>query len=290
VAGSVQARRKTDVASQLLATIREIKPRPGDRVKAGEVLVTLDDRDLVAQQREAAASLAAAEADQVTRRADHARLKSLIGASAEELSRVEGALRVADAIVERAKETIGRIDIQITHTKIALQTDGLVADRLAEPGDLATPGKPLLTVYDPSDLELHVHVPESLASGIVVGQRLAVRIDASNWSVTAPVREIVPQAQQTSRSVVVKLALPLESTVPLLPGMFGRASIPTVQAERTWVPQTAVRRIGQLDLVEVAGADGTLARRFIRVGRTADGKAEILSGLAAGEHVALPPK
>ncbi len=290
VVGSVQARRKTDVASQLLATIREIKPRPGDRVKAKDVLVTLDDRELVAQQREAAATLAAAEADQVTRRADFMRIKALVGASAEELSRVEGALRVADALVNRAKETIGRIEVQISHTKIALQTDGLVAERLAEPGDLATPGKPLLTVYDPNDLELHVNVPESLASGIVVGQKLTVRIDANNWSATVPVREIVPQAQQASRSVIVKLELPAVSPAPLLPGMFGRASLPTGQAERTWVPVAAVQRIGQLDLVEVAAADGTLTRRFVRVGRTADGKAEVLSGLAPGEQVALPTK
>lgn len=291
--GSVQPRRKADVASQLLATIREIKPRPGDRVKAGDVLIVLDDRELLAQQREAVAALATADADLVTRRSNFERTKALKGTgstSTEELSNLEGAFRVAETQVKRAKETISRIEILISYTKITLRTDGLVADRFAEPGDLAAPGKPILSVYDPNDLELQANVPESLAAGIFVGQQLAIRIDANNLSANAVVREIVPQAQQASRSVIVKLGLPQSSASPILPGMFGRAIIPVGQVERIWLPQSAILRIGQLDLVEVAGEDGTLSRRFVRIGRTADGKVEILSGLSAGEQVALPSK
>jgi RND family efflux transporter MFP subunit len=289
--GSVQPRRKTDVASRLLAAIREVKPRPGDRVKAGEVLVTLDDRELVAEQREATAALAATDADLVTRRADYERVQKLRGTvSAEERTRIEGALRVAEAQVRRAKEAIARVEVQLTYTKIASSTDGVVADRFADPGDVATPGKSILTVYDPNDLELHANVPESLAAGISLGQRLEVRIDANNLTAPAAVREIVPQAQQASRSVVVKLALPVVSSNPLLPGMFGRLTIPVGEAKRVWVPRAAVTRLGQLDLVEAAAGDGTLARRFVRVGREAGDKVEILSGLAPGEQVALPAK
>jgi len=286
--GSVQPRRKTDVASQLLASVREIKPRPGDRVKAGDLLIVLDDRELVAQQREAVASLAATEADLVTRRSNYLRIKAISGsASGEEIVNVEGAFRVAETQVKRAKETISRIEVQITYTKIVANADGLVSERFAEPGDLATPGKPLLTVYDPNDLELQVNVPESLASGITIGQKLGIRIDANNLATTALVREIVPQAQQASRSVLVKLALPQSSSNPVLPGMYGRATIPVGQAERLWLPKSAVMQRGQLDLVEVAGSDGTLSRRFVRVGRVSDGKVEILSGISPGEQVAL---
>jgi len=291
--GSVQPRRKTDVAPQLLATVREIKPRPGDRVKAGEILIVLDDRELLAQQREAVASLAAAEADLATRRANFQRVNSLRNAgsaSAEELNNVEGAFRVAETQVKRAKETINRIEVQITYTKIAASTDGLVSDRFAEPGDLAAPGKPLLAIYDPNDLELQVHVPETLAAGIVLGQKLDIRIDANNLATSVPVREIVPQAQQASRSVLVKLALPHAPSTPILPGMYGRAAIPVGRVERVWIPQSAVQHVGQLDLVSVAGTDGSLSRRFVRVGRVAGDKVEILSGLSPGEQVALSAK
>lgn len=289
--GSVQPRKRTDVASQLLAAIREIKPRPGDRVKAGEPIITLDDRDLLAQQREAAAALTAAQADLASRRRDYERVKDLPSASAEERSRVEGAFRVAEAQAVRAKEAIGRIDVLLTYTKVAAGTDGVVADRFADPGDLAAPGKPLLSVYDPGDLELHANVPESLAAGIKLGQKLPVRIDANNLSAEAVVREIVPQAQTASRSVVVKLALPVQTANPTLPGMFGRLIVPVGTAERVWLPTAAVQQRGQLDLVEVADPTGVeLTRRFVRLGREAGGKVEILSGLSAGEKAALPAK
>jgi membrane fusion protein (multidrug efflux system) len=289
--GSVQPRRKAEVASQLMASIREIKPRPGDRVKSGEILITLDDRELNAQQREAMASLASAEADLTTRKSEYERVKKLRDSgtiSVDELSRVEGAYRVTEALMRRAKETISRIEVQISYTKIASNTDGLVSERFAEPGDLATPGKPLLAVYDPNDLELQVNVPESLAAGLAVGQKLDIRIDANNLAIAAQIREVVPQAQQASRSVLVKLALPQASSNPILPGMYGRAAIPVGRVERIWLPQSAVQHVGQLDLVEVAGHDGLLTRRFVRVGRVADDKVEVLSGLSPGEQVALP--
>lgn len=288
--GSVQPRKRTDVSSQLLASIREVKPRPGDSVKAGTPVITLDDRDLLAQQREASAALTAAQADLATRKRDHERVKDLSAASADEKSRAEGAFRVAEAQLTRAKEAVGRIEVLLTYTRIASGTDGVVADRFADPGDVAAPGKPLLSVYDPNDLELHANVPESLAVNIKVGQKLPVRIDANNLVADAAVREIVPQAQTASRSVVVKLALPVQTGSPTLPGMFGRLVIPVGTAERIWLPKAALQQRGQLDLIEVEDGHGHLTRRFVRPGREANGKVEILSGVAAGENVALPAK
>lgn len=290
--GSVQPKKKTDVASQLLATVLEVRVRPGDRVNAADPLVLLDDRELLAQQREAAAALTAADADLVARKAEYDRQKMLRergSGSQEEYTRAEGAFRVAEAQVRRAKEAIGRLDVQLSHTRIAAAGGGLVADRFVDPGDLATPGKPLLVVYDPADLEFHAQVPETLAPALAVGQPLVVRIDAAGLAVKGAVREVVPQAQQASRSVLVKVTLPPSpSAKPLLPGMFGRVEIPVGSAERLWVPGVAVRHVGQFDLVEVANPDGTLSRRFVRVGQESGGKVEVLSGLAAGERVALP--
>lgn len=290
--GSVQPKKRTEVASQLLATVLEVRVRPGERVNPKDPLVLLDDRELAAQQREATASLAAAEADQVTRRGDLERAKkgrSTGTVSEDELGKVEGAFRVAEAQVTRAKEAIARLAVQLSHTRIAASGAGLVVDRLVEPGDLATPGKPLLVIYDPADLELHANVPETLAPAVPVGTELAVRIDAAGLAARGTVREVVPQAQQASRSVLVKISLPRgTSAKPLLPGMFGRVEIPVGSADRLLLPVAAVRRVGQLDLVEVADPDGTLSRRFVRVGQEFSGKVEILSGLAAGERVALP--
>ena len=290
--GSVQPKRRTEVASQLLATVVDVSVRPGDRVKPGDALVNLDDRELGAQQREATAALAAAEADLVTRRADYDRVRRPrdIGAvTAEEHGKAEGAFRVAQAQVARAREAIARLAVQIAHTRIAASAPGLVADRFVDPGDLAAPGKALLIVYDPAELELHADVPETLAAAVPVGTEVAIRIDAARVTARGTVREIVPQARPTSRSVLVKVTLPTASFGSrLLPGMYGRIDVPVGSTDRLQLPQAAIRQVGQLDVAEVVNPDGTLSRRFVRVGAEVGRTVEILSGLAAGDRVALP--
>src|SRR5205823_437096 len=120
---------------------------------------------------------------------------------------------------------------------------GLVADRFVDPGDLATPGKPLLIVYDPAGLELHADVPETLAPAVPVGTEVAVRIDAAGIAARGVVREVVPQARQASRSVLAKVSLPTAPYgKPLLPGMYGRIEVPVGTADRLWVPRAAVRQ------------------------------------------------
>lgn len=289
--GSVQPRRKTEVAGQLLANILEVKVQPGDRVKVGDTLIVLDSRELLAQEREATAALSAAEADLVTRRAEMERLRSLrqTGAvSAIEYSKVEGAYKVGESQVLRAREAINRLAIQLTYTKILSGANGLVADRFVDPGDLASPGKPLLIVYDPTDLELHINIPESFSYLLQPGQKLGFQIDAVKWSSTATVREVVPQAQQASRSVLVKLTLPPHSDIQLLPGMFSRLNLPVGESKGIWIPGIAIRKSGQLEITEVVDEKGFLERRFVRTGQTQNGQVEILTGLSEGEKVALP--
>ena len=295
VVGSVQPRQRTEVSAQLLARIVDVKVRPGDAVAPDQELVLLDNRELLTQQAEAQAAVTVAEADLLVRKTDYDRAvkerERGVG-SAADLARFEGAFRVAEAQVKRAKEAAGRLAVQLSYAKILATARGVVGDRFADPGDVATPGKPLLVVYDPDELELHVNVPESLAPGVRPGQQLSVRIEAAGvGDATGTVREVVPQAQQASRSVLVKVTLPrAESAKALLPGMFGRVLIPVGTAERLFVPAAAVRKVGQLDLVEVVTSDGFLSRRFVRVGPAAGDRVEILAGLSEGETVALPAR
>lgn len=289
--GSVQPRRRTEVAGQLLANILEVRVQPGDRVKPGDLLIVLDNRELLAQEREAAASLTAAEADLITRKAELDRLRSLrqSGAvSAIEYSKVEGAYKVGESQVQRARESINRLAVQLSYTKITAGTQGVVADRFADPGDLAAPGKPLLLVYDPSDLELHINIPETVSHLLRPGQSLAFHIDAAGLSSQATVREVVPQAQQASRSVLVKLTLPPHPGANLLPGMFSRLNVPVGETTGIWIPGKGIHRAGQIEWAEVVDKTGHLERRFIRTGQTQDDQVEILTGLSEGETIALP--
>jgi len=288
--GSVQPRRKADIASQIISSVLEVKVQPGDRVKPGDVLIVLDDRELVAQREEALAAVTAAEVDVAVRQRDYDRLMMVAtnATSREEKDRITGAHNLSQALLKRSRQQVARIEVQLTYTQIKAASPGVVADRFVDPGDLAVPGKPLLAVQDTRELELHANVPESQALNVTVGQKLSLRIDAANLAGVGTVREVVPLAQQASRSVLAKVSLPVEMSAPVYAGMFGRVTLPVGQSSRLLIPQAAVKQIGQLELVEVAGADGTLERRFVRTGRTFNGQVEVLSGLSEGEKVALP--
>lgn len=288
--GSVQPRRKADIASQIIASVLAVKVQPGDRVKPGDLLIVLDDRELVAQRGEALAAVTAAEVDVDVRQRDYDRfvVEAANATSKEEKDRITGAYNLAQALLKRARQQVARIEVQLTYTRIKATSPGVVADRFADPGDLAVPGKPLLAVQDTRELELHVNVPESQALHVAVGQKLPLRIDAGNLAGVGTVREVVPLAQQASRSVLAKVSLPADMSTPVYAGMFGRVTLPVGHSSHLLIPQAAVKQVGQLELVEVAGPNGTLDRRFVRTGRTFGGDVEILSGLNEGEKVALP--
>jgi membrane fusion protein, multidrug efflux system len=289
--GTVEPRRKVAVASLLLGTIQEVKVNAGDRVERDQLLVTLDDRELQAQLHEAEAAVAAAGADLATRERDYTRYKRMYtekSVTGEDYDRVEGAYQVAVAQHRRAGEQVRRLEVMLSYTRIRAPSAGIVADRFADPGDLAAPGKPLLALHDPGERDLHASVREGLARYIRPGMKLPVQIDAVSLNLEGVVREIVPQAMQASRTVLVKVSLPPDKTTGLYNGMFGRISIPIGTTERMVIPADAVQHVGELDIVEVADAAGGLERRFVRTGRNFDGKLEILSGLDVGERIALP--
>ncbi|MFV2068228.1 MAG: efflux RND transporter periplasmic adaptor subunit [Pirellulales bacterium] len=289
--GSIQPSQKTNVASQLLATINDVPVHAGDRVDVGQVLVVLDDREIEAQLGEAEAAAAVIGAELAVRRAEFERYRLMFGERAvtkEEFDRVQGAFQAATAQLQQARERIRRIRVMLSHTRIKANSADVVADRYVDPGDLAVPGKPLLTLHEPSALELHASVGERLTDRIRVGMELPVRISSLDRDMLGEVREIVPQAQIASRSVIVKVKLPADQLEGLYIGMFGRLSIPVGQAERVVVPQRAIRRVGQLELVEVVTPDKTLERRFVRTGISVGKRIEVLSGIDVGETVALP--
>jgi membrane fusion protein (multidrug efflux system) len=289
--GTVQPRRKSDVASRLLATINEIQVDPGDSVEQGQLLVVLDDREIQAQLRESEASMAGIEADLAVRRRERDRYRRMLQDNAvtqEDFDRIEGAFQVTQAQLDRTLAQVNRVKIMLTYTQIRAQTAGLVADRHLDPGDLAVPGKPIVSLYDPTQMELNTSVREGLADKVSIGMKMDLRIDAVQRTMVGTVREIVPRAEATSRSLLVKVTLPSDQLSGLFIGMFGRLSIPVKQLERIVVDARAIQRVGQLDIVDVVQEGDTLERRFVRLGERFGEQVEVLSGLAVSESVALP--
>jgi RND family efflux transporter MFP subunit len=249
-------------------------------------LAVLDARDLVSRAQQMRETLKAAQAQRDLAKSELARVEELLKRNVTTRQRhdqVVSALRVAEAEVDRLRQSLAEAETALSYTEIRAPGAGRVIDRLAEPGDVAAPGQPLLRLYDPAALRVEAPVRESLAVNLTVGQTLRVEIPALQETVEGPIDEIVPFSDPGARTLLVKVAIPADPR--LLAGMFARAAIPAGERERILVPATAVTRIGQLEFVTVVGEDG-VARRLVTTGNsTGDGRIEVLSGLRAGERV-----
>ena len=195
-------------------------------------------------------------------------------------------LQVARAEQSRARDAISEAEVMLSYTTIIAPKGGRIVDRLAEPGDVARPGEPMLVLYDATSLRLEAPVMEHLAVTLRTGDTLRVYVDALRREVEATIDEIVPQADAPSRTFLVKASLPQSDD--LFEGMFGRLRIPSGQRRHLCLNMDAVVRIGQLEFVDVVMEDGIIERRLIKTGQLGTpGHQEVLSGLEAGERVVL---
>lgn len=287
--GTVMSSTQTTVSAKILARIESIEVVAGSVVQKGELVVTLDDRDLAARLAEAREELRAARArfDLAGRERERTRkLSEAKVASEEQLDQTRSAFFVARADVSGAEQRVADAEVAVSFAEIRTPVTGRVVERLAEPGDMASPGVPLLRIYDPSALRLEVPVRESLAVSLTVGQDLRARIDALDETFEGRIEEIVPFAEPGARTLLVKVRLP--ENARLFAGMFGRLEVPAGEKVQLLVPEAAVTRIGQLAFATIVDGEGRAERRWVTTGRPAEnGLIEVLSGLEAEERVLL---
>lgn len=287
--GTITPVRETDIGSKILARVKEVRVDAGQRVSPGQTLVLLDDTDLVSRCDQASAAVGEAEAAHSQARADFERIERLAeaeSAAAHEVTTATNNLRAAEARLERARNALAEAETMLGYATISAPFVGTVVDTHVEVGDMVSPGQSLLTMYDPSKMQLVANVREALAERLKVGEAVDVRVEALAKTCQGVIDQIVPQAEPGSRSFQVKVSGPCPPGI--YSGMFGRLLIPLETEDVLLVDARAIQRVGQLELVDVV-ASGVLNRRAVRTGRAFDGRVEVLSGLRAGEKVALPP-
>jgi len=314
--GVVQARTTATLMARLLAPVREVLAVPGDRVRAGQVLIVLDGSDLAAQARRAraegasadqgvitaAAERQAAEAALALARATHGRitgLQSKRSATPQELDDATGALRAAEARVAgaeaRARAAISSVesaraaseaaDTVEGFSRITAPFDGVVTEKMVEPGNMAVPGTPLMRIEDTRRFRLDVRVDESRIGGVSAGSTVAIALDSGSDDaarvVDGTVIEVGRAVDADVRSFLVKIELPADRG--LRSGMFGRARFSTQPRRAVTVPEAALVRRGQVTSVFVVEQD--IARvRLVNVRGT-----EVLAGVSEGDVVIVTP-
>jgi RND family efflux transporter MFP subunit len=272
--GSLRHRRQVRLFSQEEGRINELEVFEGDMVEEGEVVVGLEDDLLQAELDKARATLAQAELD-VGRLED---LVSKRAASDAELSQARTAVAVA-------RGDVRLLETRLTFTRIPAPFDGVVIERLVEPGDFVSKNTHLLTVADPESLVAEVYASELILPRMKVGDPAQLRIDALG-AVAFPARilRIHPSLEQTSRQGIVELTLE-DPPAGVKAGQFVRVTLETAAVERLLIPFRALRRDRDGEFVWLITEQGQASRREVRSGLQIAYRIEILEGLAPGDRI-----
>ena len=271
-AGTVRAARRAELSTRIMGRVESVRVRAGDIVRPGQLLLTVERASLTAAERQAAAALMQATA---TLR----RTERLYADSAAPLVQLEAA-RTAHA---QAEAQAASVRADMAYADIRAPFAGLVVSRLADPGDQAVPGEPLLVVEDGTAREIVVTVPDELREQLRPGQIATVRIGSGERRHSARILAVVPGADPRSPTVEVRLAGPKD----LAPGLAAVVELPAAGRSGMDVPMSAIVRRGQLEGVFLFAPDSTLRLRWVRTGRSTDSTVEVLSGLLTGDLVAL---
>jgi RND family efflux transporter MFP subunit len=315
--GTVRARVTATISSKVTGYVQQVSVQVGDHVGEGQLLINLDARDLDAGLRRAEAgraeaqsaipelesATAAAKANLDLAQATFQRMEELAGKksiSNQEFDEASARLKAAQANYEmtrarraqltsklaQAEEEVRAAGIMRDYAKLAAPFSGVVITKTVEPGNLATPGAPLLTIEQDGLYRLEASVDESKLASVRTGQAVEAVIEAASLKLSARVSEIVPSVDAASRTYIVKLDLP--AAPQLRTGTFGRAIFPLGVQKLVAIPAGALAEHGQLQSVLVV-ENGIAHTRLVTTGRRNRDAVEVLSGLNAGERIVTPP-
>ena len=289
--GVVEAVRQATVSAQATGRVATLQVKVGDKVRAGQVLATIDDRDTQTGVARSQAQVAQSEAELANAQANVQRTRDLRKqgfVSQAALDVAESQFKAAQAARAGAGAGAQQARLAQSFTQITAPFDGYVLETLAQAGDLAVPGKPVATVYAPQPLRVVVQVPASMAQTARTAKSIELQVsgsgDAAQW-VAPTSQQGVTAADPVSQTLTWKMDVPAGVAAQMMPGQQTRVRFVGGAAQRMVVPQTAVLRRGELTGVYVA-TDKGFVLKAVRLGAAHGDSVEVVAGLKAGDAVA----
>ena len=304
-AGTVRAAQSSQISSQMMGNIVEIRVHEGDRVQRGQVLAVIDDAQPRAAVDRATADESAAKQEVVASDSDLALAQSTLNryqnlyekksVSPQEFDEVKARYQAALAHRDmslagqaQAKGGLAQAHASFSYARIRAPFDGVITEKKADPGTLASPGPPIFTIEGLGHYRLEATVNENDLRYIRMGEQVSVVVDAlENAELQGKVVQILPAADAGSRSFIVKVELPADAQ--LRSGLFGRAQFSRGKRSSLLIPQTAVVERGQLQGVYVLDQNKIAGLRYVTLGKTSGLAVELLAGLQKGERLVAKP-
>ena len=275
---TVEAVRQATVAAEISGRVVELRADAGQRVKQGELLMRLDAREVAGSDASAQASLAQARA--AYERSKNLHMQKFIS---------QAALDQAEAAWKAAQGMAGASGASLSHAAVTAPIAGVIAQRHVELGELAAPGRPLVTVFDPKSLRVIATVPQYKLAEVKKAGKARVEFPDTGLWVEASRVEVLPTVDARSHTATARIYLP-DNQPGVVPGMFARVHFTIGQARKLTVPAAAILRRGEVIGVYVLDDKGGARLRQVRLGEpVAGGDLEILAGINPGERISLTP-
>lgn len=224
--GVVMPKREVVLAAKIVGRVEAVNTEEGDFVETSKILIDVEDAELRAELAAAKARLKREELNRIHMKKLAERIQSLHdknAASAENLDEATFRYAATEELVASARAAVAKAEAQLSETKIRAPFSGIIIEKRVEPGDVTSPGEPLLKLEDHSSLKFRTSVQEQDIPLITKGQKITVTIDALNdMQLEATVSKIIPSGDTSTHEFIVEAALPAQDR--LYPGMFGKAT------------------------------------------------------------------
>jgi RND family efflux transporter MFP subunit len=288
----MEAVRQSTVSAQIAGRVVDLRFDVGDYVKKGDVIVRIDERAASQALAASEAQVLEARAALANARANYERSRQLLAQkfiSQAGLDQAEAAYKAAQARVSALIAGAGQAATERSFATVVAPYSGVVSARHIELGEMASPGRPLMTGFDPSTLRVVATVPQAQVAAVQAGGKARIEVPSLGRWVDAKAMTIVPAADPRTHTTRIRLELPAEVR-GVYPGVYARAHFVIGKAPRLLVPRAAVVRRSEVTAVYVVDEQGHARLRQIRLGSAGDeASVEVLAGLKAGERVALEP-
>jgi len=292
--GKIEAENSANVSTRMMGYVTKVHVKVGQKVSAGQLLVSINNSDLQAKKAQVDASILQATAGYTNAKKDYERFTALFAqqsASQKELDDITSRYEMAKATLEGAKQMRNEVLAQFSYSNIAAPFSGEVTNTFIKEGDMANPGMPLVSVEGASHLQATTLVSESDITAIKNGMDVKVLIKSTNQELTGKVIEVSGSAKNTGGQYLVKVNLNNPDS-KVLSGMFVNVQFPVANkqqttgtpSDRVLIPASALVHQGQLTGIYTIGTGNMAILRWLRTGKTFGNQVEILSGLSANEH------
>ena len=288
VSGKLQAANSADLSTRMMGYVKKVHVNVGDKVRKGQLLVSINNTDLEAKKGQVNAGIIQAKTAFKNAEKNYNRFKNLFESNSvtqKEMDDMTANYEMAKAGLESANQMKNEINAQFTYSNITAPFRGVITSKNIEAGDMANPGMPLISLETPKVFEVIAMVPETEISQIKKGAEVNVLVKAIDKTIKGKVTEVSTSAKNTGGQYLAKIAL-VKTEAVILSGMFSTVQFPVernVKSELVLIPMDAIVKNGQLSGVYTVSSSNTAMLRWLRLGRIYGNSVEVLSGLNASE-------